>query len=136
MTLNVTPTSPWAWQPLTCLWVLLSEVGGKGQVEREWAHQVVRDQQIFKFHLWFVQLVGKEVQPQEVTHSSEAPALKCHARGTAFLQWLCKKPQMSWESTRPFELPWQGSVNALFSQDTSKLFCVGQPLAALGWEWD
>lgn len=113
--------------------MLLFEAGGKGQVEREWSQQVVvRDQQIFKFRLWFVRSVGKDAQPQEVTHSSEAPALKCHARGTAFLQWLRKKPQMGWESTRPFELLWQGSVNALFSQDMSKPFCVGLPWAGGG----
>lgn len=102
VTLNVTPTSPWARQTLTCLWVLLSEVGGKGQVERQWAHQVVvRDRQIFKFHLWFVLLVGRDAQPQEVTRSSEAPALKCRARRTAFLQWLCKKPQMVGRASDP-----------------------------------
>lgn len=65
----------------------VSEAGGKGQVEREWAYQaVVKDQQIFQFHLWFVRSVGKDAQPQEVTHSSKAPAMKCRARGTAFLQ--------------------------------------------------
>lgn len=86
VTLNVTPTSPWARQTLTCLWVLLSEVGGKGQAERQWAYQaVVRDRQIFKFHLWFMLLVGRDAQPQEVTRSSEAPALKCPARS---LRWL------------------------------------------------
>lgn len=39
-----------------------------------------------------------------------------------------------WESIRPFKLACQGSVNALFSQDMSKPFCVVQPSAALGWE--
>lgn len=68
-------------------------------MKREQGHYhyqiVVRDYQVHRFPLWFVGLLESDVPSQEVTHSSTE---------TAFLQWVCRKSQTSWELFTHFEL--------------------------------